>query len=728
MSDKNNKLVLDLSEHSDVFNDDELVFDKNVNFIFGENGTGKTTIATEINNQFPEEYSVREFKDFASLIGENGRLNAISLGKTNTELQKKIEASTAKIAEYKQLLAEPKENGSGNAYSKLKKANENYDRQKAKIDRFLQTSASHVKNMTDPQVALTNYNKNSFADEIPKATLLSAEEIKIAKETALTKKKNNLPKIKNSAYELKDILTIANTLLKKKVTPSTVIKELENNQELRRFAQRGTELHTKGDKCAFCGNIVSDNRWNELDSYFNDEVTELKMLIQQKINKIDLILHEINAIDIPKPAAFYPELEEKASKILLNCADNLKDVVAFLNTAKDALANKKDNLFTTSQPLTIEIPSDIAEKIKALNRLITENNTYTDDLTQKIQCAKDRLRFSEIQLLLNKGNYADEYNTLLRLEEKRKDAQAEYDDIRQKLDTEENNLKALYEETTDEGTIAEMINKTLIMNGRSSFSLRLVKDNEFGQSGQYNIVGHNGVEREITELSTGEKNAVAILYFLYSLEAEINKKSLYPFFIIIDDPVNSNDDTMQHIITSEITKLYNKDTFRSNSKIVIFTHNTHFFLNVRPYGNKKYAKEYSSYHLVTSLNEKTDIIVINDKNDLRTNYDSLWINLVASYLDNNPDGMLNDARRICGSFADFNRIKINDFYGESSIKKTLDVNSHEIPSEEMRITGITATGLRDALRQLFANSGYEKHFDDHWAFGEAVAQSKQTTS
>lgn len=728
MSDKNNKLALDLSGHTDVFNDEELVFDKNINFVFGENGTGKTTIATEINNQFSEEYNVREFKDFTSLVGENGRLNAISLGKTNTELQKKIEASTAKIAEYKQFLTEPKENESDNIYSRLKKANEDYKKQSAKIDKFLQVSASQIKNMTDPQVAPTSYNKNSFADEIPKATLLSAEEIKVAKETALTKKKNNLPKIKSSAYELKDILTTVNTLLKKKVAPSTVIKELENNQELRQFAQRGTELHKKGDKCAFCGNIISDDRWNELDGYFNDEVTKFKMLIQQKIDKIDHILHEINTIDIPKPIAFYPELEEKASKILLNCINNLKDAVTLLNTVKDTLANKKENLFIALQPLTMKLPSDINENIEALNQLIAENNAYTDDLAQKIQGAKDRLRFSEIQLLLNKGNYADENNILLQLEEKRKDMQAEYDNVKRRLDTEENNLNALYEETTDESAIAKMINKTLAMNGRSSFSLYLAKDDEFGQSGQYNIVGRNGVEREITELSTGEKNAVAILYFLYSLEVEINEKSSCPFFIIIDDPVNSNDDTMQHIITSEITKLYNKDVFQSNNKIVIFTHNTQFFLNVRPYGNKKYAKKYSSYHLVTSLNEKTDITVINDKNDLRTNYDSLWINLVASYLDNNPDGMLNDARRICGSFADFNRIKINDFYGESNIKKTLDVNSHEIPSEEMRTTGITATGLRDALRQLFVNSGYEKHFDDHWAFGETVARSKQTTS
>lgn len=405
---------------------------------------------------------------------------------------------------------------------------------------------------------------------------------------------------------------------------------------------------------------------------------------------------------------------------------NLKTIISSLNTVKDALTKKKENLFTISQPLAMEVPSGIAEDVKAVNRLITENNAYTDSLAQKMRGAKDRLRFGEIKLLLDEWRYSNEENILSQLEGRKKTAQLEYDNIKKKLDAEEASLRALYEETTDESAVAEMINKALIANGRSSFSLRLAKDDEFGQSGQYNVIGRDGLERKITELSTGEKNAVAVLYFLYSLEIEFGKESS-SFLIIIDDPVNSNDDTMQYMIISEITKLYNKDILQgNNNKIIILTHNTHFFLNVRPYGNARYNKRYGSYCLVTGLDEKTNIITIEKKeNDLKNNYDCLWINLVASYLNNNPDNMLNNARRICGSFADFNRIDVNDFYGESGIKKTLDVNSHEISGEEMKTTGITATGLKNALRQLFVDNGYEEHFDEHWAFGEVVTQSKQ---
>lgn len=177
------------------------------------------------------------------------------------------------------------------------------------------------------------------------------------------------------------------------------------------------------------------------------------------------------------------------------------------------------------------------------------------------------------------------------------------------------------------------------------------------------------------------------------------------------------------MIMSEIKKLYEREVF-NNNKIIIFTHNTKFFLDVRPYGPEKYSKKkYSSLSLITGLDEKTNIFKITgSKDDLRTDYDSLWVNLVSSYLNNNPDNMLNIARRICVSFANFNRININDFYGESGIKKMLDANSHEISSGEMKTTGTTAAQLKRALELLFQEKNHKEHFDEHWKFGEAVAK------
>ena len=79
-------LKIDLSQHTDkyVTSSLELSISKKINFIFGKNGTGKTTIADEIVRQFANNYSVHVFKDFDG-VALNERLDAVALGTENAE-------------------------------------------------------------------------------------------------------------------------------------------------------------------------------------------------------------------------------------------------------------------------------------------------------------------------------------------------------------------------------------------------------------------------------------------------------------------------------------------------------------------------------------------------------------------------------------------------------------------------------------------------------------------
>lgn len=77
----------------------------------------------------------------------------------------------------------------------------------------------------------------------------------------------------------------------------------------------------------------------------------------------------------------------------------------------------------------------------------------------------------------------------------------------------------------------------------------------------YKIINKDGSTRNIQEIST-VKNIIAFLYFIGSLdspELETGK----PKIIVLDDPMNSNDDTMQYLIISEIEKLYSRKIYLS---------------------------------------------------------------------------------------------------------------------------------------------------------------------
>ena len=279
-------IKIDLSEHHDVFESAKLDLNKNIIFVYGENGTGKTTISSEIEKQLQSKYTVRSFKDFTTLIGENNRLNAISLGRANSELQEKINNSIRTIKDLEQQLNLPEDNATNNLFSNLQQATNEYNSQKNKVDGLLQEAASQIKNIKDPQIAQTTYNRNSFEKEISLAKSLSETETKIAKDTAFIKQKPDMPTVsKITNCKLNDIVITVNKILNRKVTPSVVMKTLDDDLKLREFARMGKELHKRGDKCAFCGNAITDERWAELDGYFNDEVLHFRELIQQKIDK-----------------------------------------------------------------------------------------------------------------------------------------------------------------------------------------------------------------------------------------------------------------------------------------------------------------------------------------------------------------------------------------------------------------------------------------------------------
>ena len=152
-----------LSHHADKFDENShaLVFDKQVNFVYGKNGTGKTTIADEIFKQLSSDYDVCIFKDFEGVI-ENNRLNAVALGSENATIQKQIDFIENEILRIKEQVEQPENKEKENLYTKAARKKEEFDKHEKKLNQFYIDSAREIKNQNNPQVAKTSYDKVSF--------------------------------------------------------------------------------------------------------------------------------------------------------------------------------------------------------------------------------------------------------------------------------------------------------------------------------------------------------------------------------------------------------------------------------------------------------------------------------------------------------------------------------------------------------------------------------------
>jgi len=717
-------LKINLSQHTDKYATSSLEFliSKKINFIFGKNGTGKTTIADEISRQLANDYAVHVFKDFDG-VALNERLDAVALGTENAEIQKQIDVVESEITEINKDIQRP-EDVADNVFSKAETAKKSLSDQQKKIEDFCIKSAQQIKNLNNPNVASPNYDKNAFRKEIDRAKTLVDEEILANKKTIKADKKPDVTPVVLPKIDLDSYLKSTNEVLKANVKQPESIPELNDNPSKQQFAKTGLDIHKhkKGEICAFCGNEISDDRWAALGNYFNSEVKTLEDRIEMGIAKIKDELKKIDAIKEIDEQLYYGKYSKQIKQLNTNIKLRKAEYKAFLGDLENALVEKKKNLFVESKALKLDKLKDFSEAQKEYSSLVEDNNSFSKNLNDEQNKARDFLRFHEIQKRLDKFKYTDENTSLDTLTKINEIAQKNLQDRKDELAKKQLKRTELISKTKDEEKIAIKINDLLKNMGFSSFELKLVNDEGENQKGQYQIKGHDGNIRRVTALSKGEKNIIAFLYFMFDLERIDGDNR--PKIVVLDDPMTSNDDTMQYVMIGEIQKFYRN--LKDGNYFLLLTHNVHFYLNVRPNTATKYKvggqeisfyEKFGIYHLFSDGKHATIQFIDKGKNDFKTSYETLWKELTFLYqaTDATPDLMLNPCRKICETYMNFTKKGLETFYGENTnAKKLFDVNQHSIDDMEAEQNGRTKAEIKYILASLFRQNDAEEHFNSYW--------------
>ena len=397
-------LKINLSNHADKFasGSHEITLDKRVNFIFGKNGTGKTTIADEICAQMADRYDVRIFKDFEG-IAENERLDAVALGKENAEIQKKIEKIDAVIVEIEKQTKQPEDGKVSNLFTLSAEAAKTSKVQDKKIKDFYASSASAIKRLTNPQVADTSYDTRGFQRDIEKAQDLSIEEISSHKNIIKSDKKADIAQIIFPSIDLTAYLESANEILQSCVAQPQIISELKDNSDKEDFAKKGMKIHERkiGEVCAFCGNEISDTRWKLLNNYFNDEFQALEKHINNGLEKIQTGVSLIDGIKDLEVSAFYDQFQKDAQNLNLQLVAKQREFKDFLDSLKTSLASKLKSPFSESDPINVTVPEGFAAIKEACDALVKSHNDLSLNLKTEQGKAKNALRYSEVKKKLD---------------------------------------------------------------------------------------------------------------------------------------------------------------------------------------------------------------------------------------------------------------------------------------------------------------------------------------
>lgn len=712
------KMKIDLASKNYVFQDKEIEF-KNRNFIFGKNGSGKSTLCDLIKLQkhfikvernqgnelievtereekiladnHEEKFDVRIFQGFESVIGENNNLNAIALSNENKDVEDKIKKVEVEI---KKLDTEEKKLNKDNI-----KAKNDFSKQDKKINNWYTQAAKTIKENTKYQVE-PNYNKTKFQSDLNKRKQVgNLEELtNTIKETPKNPLKNHSLPIP----DLKYLLNKVNSILVKTVEISQNCKELDTSEK-ENFAKFGLKLHKEKDNCLFCGEKLTKERLERLNQHFNEEYQKLEQEI------LSFILEKV-AFQKLNQQDFYAKFD--VEEINFEILEKEKEVNGFIENLQDAMSVKQNKVTEILDILELEVPK-IKETQNKIDYLIKTNNDFGVSLDDNIKNAKENIRLHLVSIECEKFNLDVQKNELENLEKKIPDLTG----IRQKLSDKNEEIQELKNQQKDTSKIAVLINKRLEKSGKEDLQLVKIEDNGFEK---YEIHDGENKTRLISQISTGEKNIIAFLYFVYSLE-DIGNQHKKTKIIVFDDPMNSNDDTMQYLIITELQKLYQgKDRNKYNPEkdyFLCLTHNIHFYLNIQPQGNFKDANKKTKYdkNNFFRIENQKFILIKNEKEDFKTNYAGLWIELSELCDRNLKYAILNSMRRIIETFVKFNNLKQDDFYRDNEqYLKLFNVNSHSIDDLTQEQFTETSDDLKKIFARIFEENGFENHFKNYW--------------
>lgn len=693
-----------------------------VNFIYGNNGAGKTTITRIMENSsdYPEsslswdndiEYHKLVYnRDFVkNNFNEETKLRGIyTLGEESEEIYKKIEELTLLKKTMQADIVSQKEqiNSYQNELKELKKETvdlfwENYKKKLCEpILELYRGNINSKENFFDKCIKL-QYKENTMSYEsiIEEYNILYKESL-VEKDLIENIDINEISKLINSNILTTQIVENNN------ITLFQLINDLKNSS----WVEEGLKyLNDSHNKCPFCQNKLT-----------TEFVEDIYKLYDQKYKNLKNEFYDIKEKII--------KFKNNMSVYLKEHSDIVKDSVMILDindlldTIEQELEKKSSDLkYVCNINKNISSVEKLYDLINVENEKIKQNNIKIND----IENSKTKLISNGWDFIRNVSNKdVEKYNQkqititdeISKIVEKKQQQEEKLDKIETEIHELENSITGI---TKSIGQINDLLKKFNFTN----FSLKENEDNL-----TYSIIRPNGEDATKT-LSEGEFSFISFLYFYNLVFGSRNKRGLQEeHILIIDDPVTSMDSNVLFIISTLIRNLIDLciEEKRNIKQIFILSHNVYFFKEVSySYGftGKEKTKKKYKYFTVRKVNGLSQIQEYGYNNPIKNSYELLWDNLRKK--DYNDDSNLNTMRRILeqyfhtignGSPNNNNKELINSFDEKDrllvkSLLSYINDGSHTImdglyiiPDENLNQTAFRV------FKQIFEELGHINHY------------------
>ncbi len=394
--------------------------------------------------------------------------------------------------------------------------------------------------------------------------------------------------IPNNIFEdLPDLTKEVKSILEDSAPKSVPFPELDSDQGLFNWVQTGIELHKNSDNCKFCSQEIPEKRLENLNSYYSEKLTEIQTCIKNAIGQIEIERDKLD-IELPNKKELGKNFQEEYQNSLEKFEKKKGEYVAQLDILEQDLNRKKDKIFNVISATKI-VNIQLEKELEAITKTIQKHNTWLDNFDERKKTAVDKLVNHYIADFILKENYI--------LKEKNfKNAELKISKINTQIRENKIKIQSLNAQLSTKVKGQEELNESLeILLNRNDIKIKI-------ENGKFTLIRDS---HPATNLSEGEKSAIAFSYFLTELKSLSQESKLENTVIFIDDPISSLDSNHIFQVSSLIRVFFSQNNF---CQLFISTHSFEFLsvlLDTRLFGriNKTTKEEKRPLYFIQRNND-----------------------------------------------------------------------------------------------------------------------------
>lgn len=590
-----------------------------INYFFGNNGTGKSTIAKAIKSSTGVTYSPgKSAENYRVLVYDQDFITAnmhsyhslpgvFTINAVNVEIQRQIDEKTGELSAARTAFTEAKrikgekETEKANLLKQLyQDCWEKSEELRAEFDKT-QDGKKKSKQFTE-EVRAHNPIEHDLVELRRMYDSIYSDTAKVYSLFRRIEDERALDDIEGNDILEVSIVNAADTDL------AAFLKEVGSTEWVR---QGHEDFHVKaGDRCPFCSQDLPTGFEATLTASFDTRY-------QDNLRKLDEFLVSYRTFantlftSLSAPEEVYPVVDPKPYN------DKLAALKGVVSTNIEKIKEKVDEpARTVVLDDTTKLLHDLSEMIAGFNSLISVNNeNVSAGPRKKTDCRNKVFELLAFKLKDVIDAYIRNDTTLDSEIEAQQTAISTHRETMERLNAE---LRELNSQTVETETAMDNINTMLRDSGFQGFQIRPRAEEIRHPDGtvewavpvpaiNYEVIRTD--TGEIAEnLSEGEKNFIAFLYFQQMVfGSETADGDNREKIAVIDDPVSSMDSSALFIVSAQVRKMI--EICRNNAdnrnplvpgnfikQIFILTHNAYFHREVTyAYANRY---EYVSFYLI----------------------------------------------------------------------------------------------------------------------------------